>query len=187
MVSVKLAPSSARNAPVLPRVQNVKTATSSASGTSVIPRTLHRFFLETGIKDDLSSRSQFRIVLVFGLGKPPISDAWRSQHHLQKHAVRPLLDAWQLLWGKLPYRTLCPSGKCPWRFLVAHFMRRLSPHVLWWKSQSWFTWGWRHMPNVPGELLRVQQCRGLVSQVMAKWPFFFWQGVGYDSWSWSQF
>lgn len=72
---MKLAPSSARNAPVLPRVQNVKTATSSASGTSVIPRTLHRFFLETGIKDDLSSRSQFRIVLVFGLGKPPISDA----------------------------------------------------------------------------------------------------------------
>lgn len=41
---MKLVPSSARNAPVLPRVQNVKMATSSAFGTSVIPRTLHRFF-----------------------------------------------------------------------------------------------------------------------------------------------
>ena len=70
---MKLAPSSARNAPVLPRVQNVKMATSSASGTSVIPPNLHRFFLETGIKDDLSSRFQFRIVLVFGCWGSPQS------------------------------------------------------------------------------------------------------------------
>ena len=71
---MKLAPSSARNAPVLPRVQNVKMATSSAFGTSVIPPNLHRFFfLGTGIKDDLSSRFQFRIVLVFGCWGSPQS------------------------------------------------------------------------------------------------------------------
>ena len=70
---MKLAPSSARNAPVLPRVQNVKMATSPAFGTSVIPRTLHRFFFETGIKDDLSSMFQFRIVLVFGCWGSPQS------------------------------------------------------------------------------------------------------------------
>ena len=45
VASVKLAPSSARNAPVLPRVQNVKMATSSVFGTSVIPPIARIIFL----------------------------------------------------------------------------------------------------------------------------------------------